>query len=117
MTTDDKATDPTTDPEETELVAVLTPPAFDLDVESFVGDMELGELEELEEATGMKMGEILGQFQSKDFGATVLVGIVWLALRRDDPTATMDTARKVKLTAVADSEVEIDEDGNVVPPQ
>jgi hypothetical protein len=115
-TSDDQPTDPTETDAEPELAAVPEP-AFDLDVETFVGDMELGELEELEEATGMKMGEILAQFQSKDFGATVLVGIVWLALRRNDPTATMDTARKIKLTAVADSDVEIDEEGNVVDPQ
>ena len=38
-------------------------------------------------------------------------------LPRKNPEATMDDARKIKLTAVADSEIEIDEEGNVVDPQ
>ena len=90
-----------------------TPPELKLDLEDFIQDMELGEIELIEEATGLTIAAILRQFETSDYSATVLIAIVWLALKRDDPEATMDTARKVKLTQIADVD---DDDDETDPP-
>ena len=78
------------------------PPELNIDIENFIEDMELGEIELIEEATGLNISGILKQFETSDYSAKILIAIVWLALRRDDPEATMDTARRIKLIQIAD---------------
>jgi len=59
-----------------------------------LGDLELGELEELEAHTGLPMDEI-------SYGsAKVIAFIVYLVRRRDDPNYTLDDARKIKIMQV-----------------
>ncbi len=77
------------------------PTELNIDIEGFIEDMELGEIELIEEAIGLSISAILRQFETQDYSAKVLIALVWLAIRRDDPAATMDTARKVKLVQIA----------------
>lgn len=54
-------------------------------------DLTLGELEEFEAATGMTMADI-GKGTAK-----AILGLIWLAKRREDPSFTLDDARKLKV--------------------
>jgi hypothetical protein len=68
-------------------------------------DLELGEIEELENTLEVSLGEL-------DLtSARVMVHLIWIAKRRDDPTYTLDDARKIKLSQLQD-----DDEGGEVPP-
>jgi hypothetical protein len=59
--------------------------AIDLD------DLELGEVEELEESLGQSLSEI------DVSSARVIVRLIWITKKRNDPKYTLDKARKIKL--------------------
>ena len=80
-----------------------------IDIEAVVDDLELGDLKLLEATTGQKLGKILREFETRDFGADTIAGIVLVALRRDNPEATIEDADKIKLAAIAGEEE--DEEG------
>lgn len=73
-----------------------------IDIESFIEEITLGELETLEDHTGQPIATILRQFERNEFSARTLTGIVLLYLRRSDPDATVDDARATHLVALAD---------------
>ena len=75
-----------------------------IDIEAVVDDLELGDLKLLEATTGQKLGKILREFETRDFGADTIAGIVLVALRRDNPEATIEDADKIKLAAIAGDE-------------
>jgi hypothetical protein len=81
------------------------------DIEAFLDDLDLSELEALESVTGQPMGVILSEFQTNRFSAKTLTGLVWLMLKRDHPDATIDDARKIKLSQIADEDE--DDDGDL----
>ena len=81
-----------------------------IDIEAVVDDLELGDLRLLEKTTGQKLSKILSEFETSDFGADTIVGIVLVALRRDNPEATIEDADKIKLAAIAGDEE--DEEGD-----
>lgn len=81
-----------------------------IDIEAVVDDLELGDLKLLEETTGQKLGKILREFETRDFGADTIAGIVLVALRRDNPEATIEDADKIKLAAIAGEEEDEEED-------
>ncbi len=55
-----------------------------------VNDLTFGELEEIETITGKGVNEMLLNGQPN---ATLLVAMVWMALRKDDPNLTLDDVR------------------------
>ena len=81
-----------------------------IDIDELVDDLTIGELKLLEEATGQKLGKILREFETRDFGADTIAGIVWISLLRTDPDATIEDADKVKLRSIADVDEDDDED-------
>lgn len=84
-------------------VAAAPPPAGpDIDVEAFIEQVTLGELEQLEDVTGNPLSKILREFETQQFSARVMTGIVWLVLRRNNPEATIDDARAVPIMRLAD---------------
>ena len=83
-----------------------------IDIEAVVDDLELGDLKLLELTTGQKLGKILREFETRDFGADTIAGIVLVALRRDNPEATIEDADKIKLAAIAG-----DEEGDEADPR
>ena len=85
-------------------------PKRSLDIAAFLDDMELGEIADLEDATDQPIAQLLRQFETNNFTASSLIGITWLILRRDDPDATLEDARKVKLTELAGDTDDDDED-------
>lgn len=90
---------------------------LELDVEAFIEEVNLGELEDLEEVLGVNSGQILKQFETGDLSARTLRGVVWLAVRRENPEVTFDDARRVKLFALADSGEDDDDEGDAAVPQ
>ena len=86
-----------------------------IDIEAVVDDLELGDLKLLEETTGQKLGKILREFETRDFGADTIAGIVLVALRRDNPEATIEDADKIKLAAIAGEEADEEEDEEADP--
>jgi len=57
-----------------------------------VNDLTLGELEELEEATGVKLAD-LGNGSVKS-----TIALIWISERRRHPEFTLDDARQLKVT-------------------
>ena len=109
MTTDETPTDEA-ETEATRTVEAVPDPLPHIDIEAMVEDLEIGELKLLEQATGLKLARILREFESNEFGADTIAGIVWISLRRDDPEATIEDADKIKLRQIA--EPDGDEDGD-----
>lgn len=60
-------------------------------------DLSLGELEDLETATGMSAAEMAENASRPK----VLTAVLWVIRRRTDPTFTLEDARQVKLSALA----------------
>lgn len=73
---------------------------FDLD------SLTLGDLERLEEKTGQPMMEWFQQIQGGKLSAKDLTLLAWVVKSRDDPSYTLEDARKVR----------IDELGGELPP-
>ena len=59
-----------------------------------VNDLELGEVEFLEDESGLSLYEL----QDGNMTSKAVIAIVCLVKRREDPNYTMDDARKVKLS-------------------
>lgn len=57
-----------------------------------IDDLELGEVEEFEEAMGQTLDEI------NINSAKALIRLVWIVKKRDDPKFTLTKARKLKLS-------------------
>lgn len=61
-------------------------------------DLELGEVEEFEEAMGQPFGEV--NIES----AKAMVHLVWIVKKRDDPKFTIAKARKLKLSQFSEAQ-------------
>jgi len=99
-------------------IGPVAPENLEFDVEELADDLDLGELKLMEKATGMKIGAILKELGSDEYGADTLIALAWIALRRVDPDASIEDAERVKLNAIAGDEIaddEIDEDENGNP--
>lgn len=66
---------------------------FDID------DLTIGEMEDLEEAAGISVGQ-LGELTTSNISAKTLKAIAWVMARRSDPTITLDDMRDVKVKAL-----------------
>lgn len=66
--------------------------SFTLDVE----DMTLGELEDLEECADVTIGDL----QAGNLPMKAIRVLVWIVARRDDPAATVDDFRDVRLSQI-----------------
>lgn len=60
-----------------------------------VDDLTLGELEDIEEKTGVNVATLK---QGSALPAKVLTAIVWVMKRREDPSFTYELAREMKVT-------------------
>ena len=67
-----------------------------LDLETFT----LGELEDLEEATGMGWEEVVERVERGNPSVKMLTAVLWIVRRRDDPAFTLADARATRITAV-----------------
>jgi hypothetical protein len=80
---------------------------LNVDGESYrLGDLTLGELEELEDHTGLPM-DVLRYSSAK-----VITFVVYLVRRRKDPDYSLDDARNIKIDAVG--QMTQDDDGDLV---
>lgn len=59
-----------------------------------INDMTLGELEEIEETTGLAISA-LGNGTAK-----AMTALIWISERRNNPEFTLDDARKVRISEV-----------------
>ncbi|MDD2756230.1 MAG: hypothetical protein PHS80_11970 [Methanothrix sp.] len=57
-----------------------------------VDDLTLGEIEEMEQAAGLKLSE-LGNGSARS-----TIALIWISQRRIDPAFTLDDARALKVT-------------------
>ena len=73
---------------------------FNLDPES----LTIGEMEVAEEHLGMSMAEVGASLDSGNVPAKVMLILGWLALKRQNPDATLDDARALKLSVFKGSE-------------
>lgn len=60
-------------------------------------DLELGELEDFEEATGLDFTQMK---PGKALPVKALTALVWIVKRRTEPDFTIEDARKMKLSTV-----------------
>jgi hypothetical protein len=70
-----------------------------------IDDMTLGDLEDLEEATGMAFSDIestLSQAGDKMPPIKVVKAIIWILRRKTDPAYTLADTASVKLTELAE---------------
>jgi len=70
-------------------------------------DLTLGDMEDIEAATGEPFGAFAQRFQGKSeaevlatLPSKVLTAMVWIAGRRNDPTFTLQRARDTKATEI-----------------
>lgn len=56
-------------------------------------DLTLGEIEDIEKAAGQPFAKMM----EGGFTASALVAVVYVVMRRDDPSFTIDDARRLKL--------------------
>lgn len=64
-------------------------------------DMSLGDIEEFEAYTGETIGALVDvETGRRQATAKMLTGMAFLALRQDDPDATIDDARRIKVSAL-----------------
>ena len=69
-----------------------------------VDDITVGDMEDLEDITGMPFGNLLDLLAKAESGGTmsipikVLKALVFIVYRQDNPEFTIDDARKVKVT-------------------
>lgn len=74
-----------------------------------VADLTLGEIERVEDATGVVFSTVLGA----PVPAKVVAAVVWVREQRTNPAFTLDDAKAVKLTELSYGP---DEDGVPVDP-
>jgi hypothetical protein len=60
-----------------------------------INDLDLGELEEFENIAGVPASSLANGISAK-----AMTALVYVSMKRTDPTATVEQARKVKLSAV-----------------
>lgn len=58
-----------------------------------INQLELGELEDIEEVTGINPGALEG----KALPVKMMTAIAWVLKRRDDPAFTLEQARRIKV--------------------
>lgn len=66
-----------------------------------IDDVSLGDLEEFEEYTGMPftmIDQVQALIESGQMTTKLLTGMALLALRQDNPDATIEDAKRVKIT-------------------
>ena len=88
---------------------------FTLDVDAFLGQIKNRELRMLEFVLKMDAGDILDAFSGPNartrLSGRMLVAVIWVALRRIDPNATLRDADEVDLEALAaDVDVSVSEE-------
>lgn len=83
--------------------------ALVVDGESYrLGDLELGELGELEEHVGLPMDSI-------SYGsARVVAFVIYLVRRRANPEYSLDDAKRIKISEVQTDGDETDDDGSAI---
>lgn len=67
--------------------------------------LTLGEMDDIEAATGQPIGDLVARFNGKraeeirmtDFPTKTLIAMVWVFGRRSDPTLTIEDVRQTKL--------------------
>ena len=77
------------------MAAVPNPPKKVPEVIIDLDDLELGEIEEFEELSGVSIAQIQSGLPAKAISV-----LVWIIKRKQDPDYTLDMARKVKLSSV-----------------
>lgn len=67
-----------------------------------VDSITVGDMEDIEEATGKPFGEIINQLTSTNGSLSVpvktLKALVWIIYRQEHPDFTLDDARKIKVS-------------------
>jgi len=63
---------------------------FDID------ELTLGEMADIEDYTGHRLGEMFPQNGSVKLSGKELIAIVWIVKRRENPAFTLDDAKKLK---------------------
>lgn len=63
--------------------------------------LTIGQMEQLEDATGMQLDVLTKQMQEGKFSAKVLKAVVWMLMSADDPSFTIEDAAKVKIGVLA----------------
>ncbi len=64
-------------------------------------ELTLGQMEQLEEATGIELGVLAAQMQEGKFSAKVLKAIVFMLMSAQDPDFTIEDAANIKIGVVA----------------
>ncbi len=66
-----------------------------------IDEFTLGEIEELEELTGMTLRALMRRMQSDDGAPTKAVSaLAWIARRRAEPELTLDDVRALRLSEI-----------------
>lgn len=77
------------------MAAVPNPPKKVPEVVIDLDDLELGEIEEFEELSGVSIAQVQSGLPAK-----AVTALVWIVKRKTDPNFTLEMARKVKLSDV-----------------
>ena len=86
--TDQTTADPTDDP----AVPDETPSAFE-----FMDVLTIGELEDLEDAAGITLGQLVAELRTETYRVRTLRSLTWVMARRLDPELTLEDARAFAL--------------------
>ncbi len=63
--------------------------------------LTLGEMEDIEEASGLGFMELVEQFDSQKLTVQSLKAVTWILLRRDNPDLTLDGVRDLTIGELA----------------
>ena len=69
---------------------------IDFDPES----LTLGEMEDIEEASGVVFGELITMFESQKLSTRGLRAVMWILLRREDPDLTFEATRDLTVADI-----------------
>lgn len=82
--------------------------------------LTLGDVDDLETASGWALGQVIGALEGTPEGQTpdipfrVILALIWVCSRKDDPSLTFDQVRAMPLTDLG--EIEFDLGGEEVDP-
>lgn len=68
--------------------------------------LEIGELEDMEDVSGLDAEEIAERLKTGRLPARLLKAVVWVVGRRGDPAFTIEAARRVKFADIVGAEEE-----------
>lgn len=63
-------------------------------------DLSLGEMEDLEDVTGLRILTIISDFEKANPNAKELTALAWIMTRRENPDFTLEDARASKVNAL-----------------